>query len=70
LSLLLVAFFDGKGRARLLELSVYTLFLLVVMPLLLLGAGKLVKYCTQNKPGWIGFPSEKPVTTVIKDERN
>jgi len=53
----------------LLALLVYTLLLLVVMPLLLFGAGKFAKYCSPNKPGWIGIASEKPVKMIIEDDR-
>jgi len=52
----------------LLALLVYTLLLLVVMPLLLLGAGKFAKYCSPNKPGWIGIASEKPAKMIVKDD--
>ncbi len=44
---------------QLLELLVYTVFLLVLMPLLLLWAGRFAKYCSEHRPGWIGFPAEK-----------
>jgi len=50
----------------LLELFVYILFLLVLMPLLLLCAGRFAKYCSQHKPGWIGFPEAKPVEPAIE----
>jgi hypothetical protein len=43
----------------LLELFVYILFLLVLMPLLLLWAGQFAKYCSRHKPGWIGFSEEQ-----------
>jgi len=43
----------------LLELLIYSLFLLILMPLLLLWAGQFAKYCSHRKPRWIGFPTEK-----------
>ncbi len=41
-------------------LSVVVILLLVVMPLLLLGAGRLATYSVKKKPGWIGFPVATP----------
>jgi hypothetical protein len=42
--------FIPNGAPKLLELLAYTVFLLVIMPLLLLGAGRLAKRFTQTKP--------------------
>ncbi len=51
-----------------LELLGYVLFLLILMPLLLLWAGQFAKYCSQHKPGWIGFPEAKPVEPAIEPD--
>jgi hypothetical protein len=45
---------------QLLELLIYTVLLLVLMPLLLLWAGRFAKYCSEHRPGGIGFPADKP----------
>jgi len=54
------------GGPQLLKLFVYILVLLVLMPLLLLCAGRFAKYCSQKKPGWIGFPEAKPVVPAVE----
>jgi len=44
-----------------LALLVYTLLLLVVMPLLLLWVGKFALYGARRKPRPVGFPPAVPV---------
>ncbi len=44
-----------------LELLVYTVLLLVVMPLLLLGAGRFAKYCSPRKQDRTGLQSDEPL---------
>jgi len=52
----------------LLTLCAYILFLLVLVPLLLLWAGQFAKYCSQHKPGWIGFPDAKLLEPSIETD--
>ncbi len=54
------------GCRHLLELFVYIFVLLVLMPLLLIWAGRFAKYSAQQKTGRIGFPEAKPVEPAIE----
>jgi hypothetical protein len=49
----------------LLELLVY-IFFLVLMPLLLLWAGRFAKYSAQHKASRIGVPEAKPMEPAIE----
>jgi len=50
----------------LLGLFIYTVLLLVVMPLLLLWSAKFAKYCLEHKLGWFGFASDKTLAPGIE----
>jgi hypothetical protein len=39
------------------------------MPVLLLGAGRFAKFCTQRKSGLLGVQSEKPLKPDVETNR-